>query len=296
MPMRPYVDYDTVFYHVDNFSKAFMTWWYKMVLAYQDGKKRRRREASLILSEVLTILIAFPSSGYHCFKHFYLHLQRYHRSEFPTLVSYDRFISLMQRSFPALICLMGCLRAEPTSINFVDSTPLSVCKPIRARRHKVFKGLAAWGRTSVEWFFGLKLHCVFNAAGEIVQLQITPGNVSDVKAASHLLQGVLGKVFGDKGYISKDLFESLWQQGTHLVTGVRKNMQNKLMPIMDKLLLKKRAFVESIFSSLKSSGSFEHSRHRSPTNAFCHLLAALIAYQLRTDKPTLFPSVPELPA
>ena len=46
-----------------------------------------------------------------------------------------------------------------------------------------------------------------------------------------------GKVFADKGYLSKTLLERLWQRGLHLVTSIRRNMKNYLMPLLDKLLL-----------------------------------------------------------
>ena len=64
-------------------------------------------------------------------------------------------------------------------------------------------------------------------------------------------------------------------------------MSNHLMEITDKLMLMKRYFIESIFSLMKSLGTLIHHRHRSPVNAFSHLIAGLINYQLRDDKPNL---------
>jgi hypothetical protein len=89
----------------------------------------------------------------------------------------------------------------------------------------------------------------------------------------------------DCGYISKDLFEALWSQGTPLVTGIKKNMKNKLLPLWDKLMLRKRNLIETINDQLKNSNQIEHTRHRSPKNFLTNLLAGLIAYQPQSKKP-----------
>lgn len=72
-----------------------------------------------------------------------------------------------------------------------------------------------------------------------------------------------------------------------MVTRVKKNMKNKLMSLIDKVLLLKRALIESVFSKIKLLGKFEHSRHRSVTNAFVHMVAALISYELSDNKPSI---------
>jgi hypothetical protein len=71
----------------------------------------------------------------------------------------------------------------------------------------VFKDIAARGKTSVDWFFGLKLHLVINDKGELLNFQVTPGNVDDRKPVPELLQHLFGKVFADKGYISQKMFK-----------------------------------------------------------------------------------------
>ena len=98
---------------------------------------------------------------------------------------------------------------------------------------------------------------------------------------------MFGKTFGDRGYISQKLFQELLEQGVFMVTRIRKNMKNKLMSLVDKALLLKRDLIESVFGKIKLLGKFEHSRHRSVTNAFVHVVAALINYQLADDKPSI---------
>lgn len=164
---------------------------------------------------------------------------------------------------------------------------MPVCHLRREKKHKVFKGLAAKGKTSTGWFFGMKLHMIFNVKGELVRLVITPSNVNDRTPVRNMVKGLVAKLIGDKGYLSQKLFEDLFQNGVKLITKIKKNMKNCLMDTTEKLMLMRRSFIETIFSSLKTLNTLVHSRHRNPLNAFVHLIAGIINYQLRDDKPSL---------
>ena len=138
------------------------------------------------------------------------------------------------------------------------------------------------------WFYGFKLHLVVNDQGELLACQLTPGNVDDRTPVPILSKRLFGKLFGDRGYISRRLFEQLWQDfQVQLITKLRKNMQNRLMIMSDKLLLRKRALIETIIDQLKNISQIEHSRHRSPINFVVNVLAGLIAYCLQPKKPAL---------
>lgn len=239
------------------------------------------------LSEIMTILIAYHKSGMSCFKYFYLNLLKNKDKLFSYLVHYDRFISLIKLAFPALVCFLKTLEGVITEYMFVDATPMAVCHNLREKRHKVFKGLAKKGKTSTGWFFGFKLHFILNTFGEIVSMSVTGGNVNDRSPVMGLVKGITGKLIGDKGYISKKLSAELFEQKVTLITKIKKNMKNILMDMTDKMMLMKRCFIETVFSSIKSLNTLIHSRHRSPINAFSHLFAGLINYQIRTDKPSL---------
>lgn len=279
------IDYDTLFYFVDNFCKGFEPWYKKQLLS--DGSRKRCRVGHLSLSEILTILLAYHQSGMACFKYFYLNLLQTYRTLFPRLVHYARFTKLISHVFPALLCFFKSLLGIATEYLFIDSTPMSVCHNRREKRHKVFKGYAAKGKTSTGWFFGMKLHLIFNTRGDIIRLAITPGNTNDRTPVKDMVKGLMAKLIGDKGYLSKKLFEDLLQNGVKLITKIKKGMKNCLMETADKLMLMKRSFIETIFSSLKSLNTLIHTRHRKPVNAFAHLIAGLVNYQLRTDKPSL---------
>ena len=96
-----------------------------------------------------------------------------------------------------------------------------------------------------------------------------------------------GKLYADKGYIGHDLFHTLWQRGLHLITSIRRNMRNYLMPLADKIMLRKRFVIETVLDTLKSEMGLEHSRHRSPVNAMVHVLSCLVAYAFRPGKPSI---------
>jgi hypothetical protein len=132
---------------------------------------------------------------------------------------------------------------------------------------------------------------VVNDLGELLACRLTPGNVDDRSPVPVLVQRVFGKLFGDRGYISQGLFVELFEQGIQLVTKLKKNMKNRLMSLGDKVLLRKRAIVESINDQLKNISQIEHTRHRSLANFMVNLVSGLIAYCHQPKKPSLRPDI-----
>jgi hypothetical protein len=278
-----------LFCHVDDFCQAFLPELEKHLLS--SGIQQRRRARSLSVSEVMTILIHFHQSHYRNFKAYYNeHVLPYLRSEFPGLVSYTRFVDFIPSALIPLCAYLqtSCL-GNCTGVSFIDSTSLDVCLNQRIASHKVFAGLAGRGKTSTGWFFGFKLHLVINDRGELLNVLLTPGNVDDRKPVPRLVRKLFGKIFGDKGYISKELYEQLLQTvGVQLVTKLRSNAKNQLpMTWSDRILLRKRAIVESVIDQLKNISQIEHSRHRSVGNFLVNLLCGLIAYARQPKKPSL---------
>lgn len=286
-----------LFCAVDDFCQEFEPKWKQSQL--ESGLRKRKRKSRLTLSEVMTIVIHFHQSNYRTFKAYYLqHVCEHLSGEFPNLVSYSRFVRLKGQAFVPLTIFLLSQRGPCTGISFIDSTPIRVCHNRRIQRHKVFAGIAARGKSTMGWFYGFKLHLVVNEYGEILSFQLTPGNVDDRKPVPVLLQDLFGKVFADKGYISKSLFEELLENEIMFITGVRKNMKNMLMPFADKLLLRKRSIIETINDQLKNISQIEHSRHRSFTNFLVNLLAGLLAYCFQEKKPSLHihPALPAVSA
>lgn len=275
-----------LFCDIDDFCKLFLSAWHRQQLS--SGERKRRRAAGLSVSELMTILVHFHQSQYRCFKAYYLNeVCRHLRAEFPGLPSYTRVVAMMPSVLVPLCVYLQQRKGRATGIAFIDATSIVVCHKRRIPSHKVFKKLARRGKTSVGWFYGFKLHLVINDRGELLAFQVTPGNVDDRAPVPHLTKGLTGKLFGDKGYISKALFETLLGEELHLITRLRKNMANRLMPLFDKLMLRKRALIETVNDQLKNIGQIEHTRHRSVANFMVNLVAGLAAYTHQPQKPSL---------
>lgn len=284
-----------LFCHVDDFWQSFEAEWGAEQLA--SGERQRQRPGQLYPSEIMTIVIHFHQSRYRDFKTYYTrYVQVYLRAEFPQLVSYGRFVQLMSRVLVPLCAYLVKCYGQCSGISFIDSTPIAVCHNRRIRQHKVFDGLAARGRNSVDWFFGFKLHLVVNDRGELLACRLTAGNVDDRVPVSKLVQRLWGKLFGDKGYLSQPLTTQLQQRGIHLVTGLKSNMKNRLMLLSDKLLLRRRSILETITDQLKNISQIEHTRHRSLANLMVNVVAGLIAYCHQPKKPALALDLPQLEA
>lgn len=275
-----------LFCDVDDFCQAFAPVWQPLLLTAQP--KQRNRKFGLCLSEVMTIIIQFHLSGYRTFKDYYTKEVLVHqRGEFPGLVSYNRFVELMPSAFVPLCVYLKTRYGKCSGISFIDSTKLAVCHNRRIWGHKVFADLAARGKSSVDWFYGFKLHLVVNDCGELLNVTITAGNVDDRAVVPDLVKDLFGKLFGDKGYISQPLFEQLFTNGVQLITKLKKGMKERLMSQFDKLLLRKRGISETVNDQLKNISQIEHTRHRSVYNFFVNLIAGLVAYTFREKKPSL---------
>lgn len=276
-----------LFIHVDDFCLIFLPFWERKLL--NDGTKKRRRTGQLSISEIMTIIIYFHRSQYRNFKAYYTELVCKHlRTEFPNLVTYERFVILMSSAFGPLSAYLKSLYGHCSGISFVDSTALSVCDNHRIHNHKVFEGIAERGKGSMGWFYGFKLHLIVNDCGELLACQITPGNIDDRKPVPTLCKRLFGKLIADRGYISQSLSKQLLETfNIQLITRLKKNMKNRLTPWLDKLLLRKRAIIESVVDQLKNISQIEHTRHRSPINCFINIIAGLIAYCHQPKKPSL---------
>lgn len=249
-----------------------------------------KRKPTMSTSEVMTIMILFQLSGIRCFKWFYnQYLKKHMTDDFPNTVSYNRFVELQKSAvLPMALFAKTCCLGDCTGISFVDSTPIRVCKNKRIFNHKVFDKIATRGKSTMGYFYGFKLHLITNEIGQIVDFQITQANVDDrTPLKENLLKRIWGKLYGDKGYVSKKLAEVLFNDGIQLVTGIRKNMKNSLMSVYDKVMLRKRSIIETINDQLKNICMIEHSRHRSFHNFLNNILAGIIAYSFLPKKPSV---------
>jgi transposase len=275
-----------LFCEIDDFWQLFEPIWQQSVLA---SGQQRKRGCQMSMSEMMTIVVYFHQKRYRDFKTYYTeYVMQELQAEFPTLVSYSRFIQLMPRILVALCAYLRQCFGLCSGIAFIDSSALAVCHNRRILQHRVFDGIAERGHTSVDWFFGFKLHLVVNDRGEILNCCVTPGNTDDRQPVPRLLQYLFGKVFADKGYLSQPLADQLMEDhAVQLVTKVRSNMKAQVLDELDRFFLRKRAIIESIYDQLKNISQIEHSRHRSPIGFMINVLAGLIAYCHQPKKPSL---------
>lgn len=279
-----------LFCMADDFCKFFDAMMKKYTLK-SDNKRAYHRDSTMSKSEIMLIMILFHDSGYRCLKHFYVEKVCKHlRHLFPKVVSYNRFVELeKQVAVPFDLFIKKVLLGKCTGISFVDSTPLRVCRNQRIHIHKVFKGIAQRGKCSMGWFFGFILHLICNEKGEVLNFIITPGDVDDRKPLEYkaFVEFIYGKLVGGKGYIGKNLFQRLFVDGIQLITKLKSNMKGALMSVSDKLLLRKRAIIETVNDELKNIAQVEHSRHRSFENFIVNMLGAIAAYCVFPKKPCI---------
>ena len=280
----------TMFCDVDDFCTNLEKY-FQHYLMQEDVSPKLSPSKMLCLSEIMTITIYFHLSNYRNFKSYYNeYVKTVLKGYFPKLVSYNRFVELMSEAFIPLLLYMAKYRlGKCTGISFIDSTTLDVCNNRRIYSHKVFKGIAQRGKSSTGWFYGFKLHLVVNDKGEILSFYLTTGDTDDrnTKVMGSLTKNLFSKLIGDRGYLSQKLFEDLYSKGIQLITKIKRNMKNKLMVLQDKLLLRKRAIIETINDQLKNICQIEHSRHRSFSNFLTNVISGIIAYSFLPKKPSL---------
>ena len=279
----------------DDFCKEFEAEYRKKALSVdycsENTPKTRQRKGRMSDAELMTILILFHNNTFRNFKHFYIgYVLKHMQKEFPHALSYSRFVERMPRiAVQFTLFLKLVLMGECTGISFIDSTRIPVCEPKRQARNRVFKGLASKGKSTMGWYYGFKLHLLCNNRGEILNFALTKANVDDrnPKVFNNLTKDLFGKLYADKGYISQGLFQTLFHRGIHIVTGIRSNMKNKLMSLYDKLMLRKRAIIETINDMLKNVAQIVHTRHRSVANFLVNLMAGIAAYCFYETKPEI---------
>jgi len=279
------------FVEMDDFCIEFASQLENRPLLEDLSVKRRNRKGNLSDSEMMSIYLLFHFGQFTNFKHFYnQYVCKHLTGLFPSLISYERFNARQDRILlPLMLYLKYRGLGKSRGINYIDSTLLRVCHSKREKQHRVFKGIAAKGKSTMGWFFGFKLHLIINDKGELLSFYLTKGNVDDrnIELMTAMTKEVFGKLFGDKGYISKALAELLFQDGIQLITKVRKNMKQQNLSDVDAILLRKRALVESVNDELKNICKIEHTRHRSVKGFLVNLIAGLTAYCFFPKKPSL---------
>ena len=275
-----------IFCDIDDFCKKYING--QLSKALPSAQNIRYRQSMMSISEIITILILFHVSHYRTFKDYYrecilLNSHNY----FPNAVSYNRFVEIEKNVLPYLTAYLLSKMGNKTNYYYIDSSKLAVCHNKRIFNHTVFKGIANRGKTSMGWFFGLKLHIVINHKGEIVNFCITKGNIDDRNVLLRLFSRLRGLAAGDKGYISGDKANILEAQGLKFITKIKSNMKKRMLTVFEKFFLAQRCIVETVIGQLKALCHIEHTRHRNPDNFVMNLISGLAAYCISPKKPSI---------
>lgn len=244
------------------------------------------RTFTLTITELAALALFFQFTGHRAWKDFYKYIKTHYQQDFPHLPSYKSFVTAMNLLSPYAVLLLGAFCSffrQHTPINhpkFADSSKLSVCSIKREFSHKVMKTLASKSKTSMGWFYGMRLHIICNQLMEILDCRITTGSVDDRKGLEMMWNYVFGLIVADAGYLGKELQAKANSLGKELLTGVRSNMK-KLMTKTQHQLLKMRQVVETVFSVLKTRMGLESTLPRSPLGHFARYVWCLTAYQLK---------------
>lgn len=280
------IDLTELYVEIDDFCKKFVETLNEKLVG--NGKSITVDTPGLSLSEVLTILIYYHFSKFDCIKHYYLIKSvSGFREYFPSMPSYNRFVERIPEVAMLAMMYLQYRQSKFEGSGYIDATPLRVCHNKRTNSHKVFKLTATLGKSSMGWFYGFKLHVICDFVGNIVKCRITDGAANDLKVGAKMMKDLKGKIYADKGYIGKKEFLQLLDSGLILITGIKKNMKNRLLELWDKILLKKRSLIESVYNIMKNVLHLEHSRHRSVVNAGIYYVTTLIAYCWKPNKPQL---------
>lgn len=247
----------------------------------QLGKHISGRKPSLRLSEIATISLIRSEFNIRTWKGVYRLLRARFAREFH-LPSYKSFVLLMNRNAKLILVLINTLlqmnRKRAGIIKIVDSTPLPVCKNIRIYRHKTMKRVATRSKTTMGWFYGLKLHALTDVSGNPLELRFTTGNVNDRVVLDAFLSKLHDSIIlADAGYISPKLERKAGKNHNILLTCMRKNMK-KLSTFLDICLLNLRPRIEVLFSILKERLGLITSLPRSVDGYLAHYIHVIFGY------------------
>jgi hypothetical protein len=245
-------------------------------------ERRVGRPATLRDSELLTMLIWDGLSKPHKnLSSLYAWIARDYADYFPRLPKYQNFVAHCHRLLPVLVWMLGSLLASGAPLRFCDSTMLEVCKLVRADRHKVAKGIAAFGKNHQGWHYGFKLHAAVDHKGRLAAICFTPANEYDAQHLEKLVNKATKIVVGDSHYAASPMVKRLRKR--YGIVVVANNRKRALMASWQRVLLTMRQKVEAAFGKLKEQHFLVTSFPRSVRGYFVHYLRTVLGYQMRVS-------------
>jgi hypothetical protein len=197
------------------------------------------------------------------------------------LPHYKGFVAQVHRITDKLQRLLDAVLRSAAALRFVDSTMLEVCRLVRAGRHHVARGTAAFGRNHQGWHYGFKLHASCTANGQLCAVRFTAANEADVLQLRYLVNTTTNVVVGDGGYTAGVTRRHLWRDCRCLVVSPPRPRQRWTMASWQLTLLRQRVRIECVFDYLKTHMHLVSSFPRSVHGYAVHYLRILLGYQMR---------------
>jgi hypothetical protein len=252
-----------------------------------DGAKPRGGRPNLLRdSELLTLVIwnAVTEMFSPTIIHLFRWIRDYHLGRGKNVLGmpdYKGFVAQLHRVGAKLRRLLDAALESAAALRFADSTMLEVCKQVRADRHKVAKGLAAFGKNHQGWHYGFKLHASCNPAGQLCAVTFTAANEADVMQLRQLVNATTDIVVADAGYTAQVTRRHLWRDYHCLVVSPPRPKQHWTLAAWQLALLRKRVKIECVFDYLKEHMHLRSSFPRSVHGYAVHYLRVLLGYQVR---------------
>jgi hypothetical protein len=197
------------------------------------------------------------------------------------LPAYSTWMRKCHEALPAMLSLLDQLLVKDAPVRFMDSTMLEVCRLVRADRHKVAKGIAAFGKNHQGWHYGFKLHAAVNLSGQLCAVRFTPANEHDAQQIPYLVNDATRVAVGDGGYTAGVMSRKMWREHrTFVLSPPHPKQDRKVLERWQLLLLQARPKVECSFDYLKEHLFLASSFPRSVRGYFVHYVRILLAYQL----------------
>ena len=282
-------DFTEIFCVVDDFFKEFEPIYWQFLK--KQNIRRRMRQATLSLSEIVTIAICYKSSQINNFKTFFHLLHQFESKLFQALPGYKNMITLINQHQLAIHALHYALtKKQEGQYLWIDSSSIPICKNKRIPQgHHALDCIATRGKNSMGWFYGCKLHLLMNSEGEIFNTILSNGHVADIKKIEELVDGLSAVIYGDRGYIGQQVKAKLLEKGIDLITYSRKNMQKMPLPFSDEFHLRQRKRIETLIGLLKDKYQLVTSKQRSFSGFLAGIFSSLCAYQiLQKNKPKIY--------
>lgn len=197
------------------------------------------------------------------------------------LPAYSSWMRKCHQALPGMLHILDNLLVKDALLRFIDSTMLPVCKLIRADRHKVAKGVAAFGKNWQGWHYGFKLHAACNPKGQLAAVYFTPANESDSQQIPHLVNDATVIAVGDGGYTASVMRHKMWREHqAFILSPPHPKQKKKVLAQWQLLLLQARPKIECTFDRLKEHLLLVTSFPRSVNGYAVHYIRVLLSYQL----------------